>query len=123
MNPRTPKTELLPGHVVWADFSAGQGNEQQGRRPAVVLSTRRFQEKMGDLVIVAPISGTQRGWLSHVPVTFSEGKLAHPSWVMTEQIRTVSGSRLFDTVGRVDEKCFTLVRGWVRQHLGYYPQT
>ncbi len=43
------------------------GREQSGERPALVLTTRRFNELTG-YAFVAPVTGTARGWPFEVPV-------------------------------------------------------
>ncbi|MEA2574754.1 MAG: mRNA interferase MazF [Chloroflexia bacterium] len=50
-------TEYVPerGHVVWLDFDPQAGHEQAGRRPALVLSPRVFNERTG-LFLVCPIT-------------------------------------------------------------------
>jgi mRNA interferase MazF len=43
------------GDVVWLDFSPQVGHEQAGRRPAVVLSPKIYNEKAG-LAIMCPVT-------------------------------------------------------------------
>jgi mRNA interferase MazF len=44
---------------IWLSFDPQTGHEQQGRRPALVMSNSSFNAKMG-FVFVCPISNTQR---------------------------------------------------------------
>jgi mRNA interferase MazF len=50
-----------PGEIVWLDFSPTAGTEQQGRRPAMVLSDGGYNAATGR-ALVAPITSTVRGW-------------------------------------------------------------
>jgi mRNA interferase MazF len=75
--------------VWWVDVDPTRGREQATDRPALVVSSAfHLQLTLGDLVTVLPMTTRQRpGWLHHIEV----GSAA--SWVMTEQIRTVSIER------------------------------
>ena len=50
-----------PGDIVWIDFSPTVGTEQRGRRPALVLSDREYNEATGRALLV-PISSRARNW-------------------------------------------------------------
>ncbi len=49
------------GDVVWIDFDPQAGHEQAGRRPAVVLSPARYNEKVG-LALICPITNRIKGY-------------------------------------------------------------
>ena len=74
----------------FADFDPVRGREQGRDRPALVVSSRFHLDLMaGQLVSVLPLTSVQRpGWLHRVPVAGGRG------WVITEQVRTISTSRL-----------------------------
>jgi mRNA interferase MazF len=43
------------GDIVWLNFNPGSGHEQQGKRPAVVISPKEYNEKVG-LGLFCPIT-------------------------------------------------------------------
>ena len=47
------------GDVVWLDLNPQSGHEQAGRRPALVLSPKVYNQKAG-LAVVCPITSTIR---------------------------------------------------------------
>jgi mRNA interferase MazF len=49
------------GDVVWLDFNPQVGHEQAGRRPALVLSPRAYNEKSG-LAIFCPITSVVKNY-------------------------------------------------------------
>ena len=49
------------GDLVWLDFDPQIGHEQAGRRPALVLSPRRYNEKTG-LAVMVPITSHTKGY-------------------------------------------------------------
>ncbi len=55
------------GDLVWLDFTPQAGREQAGRRPAVVLSPRAYNEKTS-LAIVCPITSQPKGYPFEVGV-------------------------------------------------------
>ena len=55
------------GDVVWLDFTPQRGHEQAGRRPALVLSPRAYNDKVG-LAIVCPITGQKKGYPFEVDI-------------------------------------------------------
>ena len=55
------------GDVVWTDFDPAAGQEQKGKRPALVLSTTPFNQNVL-LALVAPITSRVRGHGFEVPL-------------------------------------------------------
>jgi mRNA interferase MazF len=55
--------EYVPevGDLVWIDFTPQAGREQAGRRPAVVLSSRTYNEK-ASLAVLCPITSHSKGY-------------------------------------------------------------
>ncbi len=49
------------GDVVWLDFNPQLGHEQRGRRPALTLSFKEYNEKIG-LGIFCPITSKVKGY-------------------------------------------------------------
>jgi mRNA interferase MazF len=55
------------GDLLWFDFDPQAGREQAGRRPALVLSSLRFNLK-ASLAFVCPITSKVKGYASEVPL-------------------------------------------------------
>ncbi len=55
--------EYVPdsGDLIWLDFTPQAGREQAGRRPAVVLSPRSYNEKTS-LAVVCPVTSRVKGY-------------------------------------------------------------
>jgi mRNA interferase MazF len=49
------------GHVVWLSFNPHAGHEQAGRRPAVVLSPKAYNSKVG-LCLACPVTSQVKGY-------------------------------------------------------------
>ena len=49
------------GDVVWLQFSPQTGHEQAGHRPALVLSPRNYNEKVG-LALFCPVTNKIKGY-------------------------------------------------------------
>ena len=85
---RQTRPAVHPGQVWFVDFDPVRGREQGKDRPALVVSSRfHLDLTAGRLVTVLPLTSVERpGWIHRVGVGSS-------SWVITEQIRTVSADR------------------------------
>ena len=46
---------------MWLDFNPGSGHEQKGKRPAVVISPKEYNEKVG-LGLFCPITSKIKGY-------------------------------------------------------------
>lgn len=49
------------GDVVWLDFNPVRGHEQSGRRPALIISSKRYNAKSG-LALVCPVTSHIKGY-------------------------------------------------------------
>jgi mRNA interferase MazF len=105
-------TDLAPGSVVWVDLDPVAGREQGGRRPFVVLAGADYLDIITTLVVGLPVTTVDRGWPNHVRLHGETG-LRRPSWVMTEQPRTISRSRVGSVAGAVTPATLALARRWV----------
>ena len=57
MSARVP----APGDIVWLTFNPQAGHEQAGRRPAIVLSRKEYNQKTG-LAVFCPITSNPKGY-------------------------------------------------------------
>ncbi|MGI6209653.1 MAG: type II toxin-antitoxin system PemK/MazF family toxin [Anaerolineae bacterium] len=78
------------GDIWLVDLGPTPGHEQAGRRPALVVSTDAFNQGPAGLVVVLPITTTERGIPLHVPVNPPEGGVrGHPSYRHRKASRTL----------------------------------
>jgi len=49
------------GDLIWLDFDPQIGHEQAGRRPALVLSPRGYNERTG-LAVMVPVTNQAKGY-------------------------------------------------------------
>jgi mRNA interferase MazF len=104
---------------VWdLNFDPTTGHEQAGTRSALILSEDIFNEGPAEMVVVAPISRTQRKIRWHVPVAPPEGGLSSGSFIQCESVRSVSKQRLKRRRGRVSPPVMQQVEDRLRILLG-----
>lgn len=72
------------GDVVWLDFTPQAGNEQAGRRPALVLSPASYNRKSG-LMLCCPVTNQAKGYPFEVPIAPASG--AGTGVALSDQIR------------------------------------
>jgi mRNA interferase MazF len=81
MRPYVPKQ----GDLVVLSFDPQVGHEQQGRRPALVVSKEAFNRSTG-LAFCCPITNTRRGIPFHVPVPVASSLTGV---IMVDQIKSL----------------------------------
>ena len=82
----------------------------------LVIASAGYLDAVTSLVIALPITTTDRGWPNHIRVDGPSG-LDRPSWIMTEQPRTLSRDRLTRIAGEISTDCLTSVRSWLGDFL------
>lgn len=80
-----PKYIPDKGDFVILTFDPQAGHEQMGRRPAIVISNRLFNQHTG-LALVCPITNTDKGIPFHVCIPEHAGITG---FVMVDQIKSV----------------------------------
>jgi len=107
------------GEVWSVDFEPVVGHEQGMRRPALIMSADTWNAGPGGLVTVIPITSKERAGIpSRIAVRPPEGGLAMPSWIIAEQVRTISTKRLGRRMGVLRPLSMRAVEDVVRMLLG-----
>ena len=110
------KKNYIPsrGDLLWVNFNPQSGREQKGKRPALVISPKIYNVKMG-LALMCPITSQGKGYPFEV---FVENKKIE-GFVLTDQLRTLDWqarkvsfiSKIKDEVLlEVQEKILTLIK-------------
>lgn len=73
------------GDVIWITLTPQAGYEQAGRQPAVVLSPRSYNEKVG-LVILCPITSRVKGYPFEVVIPSG---LAVHGVILADQVKSL----------------------------------
>lgn len=86
------------GDLVWIGLSQTSGHEQSGRRPALVVSPRAYNEKVG-LALLCPVTSKARGY--PFEVALPDG-LPVSGVVLSDQVKSLDWrARSAEVVGRV----------------------
>jgi len=109
-----PARQTLRGDVWQVQFSPTRGREQEGSRPAVIVSVDKFNKGPAELVIAIPMTRTNRNIASHVRVAKHEGGLDWDSYVMVEAIRSISKERLLHYRGTLEPSTIKSVEQMIR---------
>lgn len=102
--PANPLT-LRRGQIYWLNWEPGRGSEQRGRRPGLIIQCDPFNRSQRYMnTIVAAITTSAHDVPVHVAVEPSEASgLKNRSYVLCEQLMTVSLERLNGLMGELDE--------------------
>jgi mRNA interferase MazF len=73
------------GDVVWISLNPQAGHEQAGRRPAVVLSPKAYNQKVG-LAIFCPITNQVKGYPFEVALS---SKVNVTGVILSDQVKSL----------------------------------
>jgi mRNA interferase MazF len=73
------------GDAVWLDFDPQAGHEQAGRRPAIVISPKAYNQKVG-LALFCPVTNQVKGYPFEVEIP--KGSRVK-GVVLTDQIKSL----------------------------------
>jgi mRNA interferase MazF len=103
------------GDLVWLNFTPQAGREQAGRRPALVLSPRAYNSKVG-LCLVCPVTQHPKGYPFEVLLP---GKLAVTGVVLADHLRSADWrERQCARIGALAPSVMDEVRSKLRPLLG-----
>lgn len=102
--------------VVWVDFGKPKGSEPGFIRPALVVSSDRFNRSRIATVIVAPITSniTLAQAPGNVALKTGDADLPKPSVVNVSQLHVVDRSRLSSTIGTLPTHLMKSVDSGIR---------
>lgn len=98
------QVEPLRSEIWTVNFDPIRGREQAGIRPALIVSTNKFNRSRAELILVIPITSKSKGIPWHVVVLPPEGGVKATSYIKTEDIRSISKDRLGKRWGSVSQK-------------------
>lgn len=101
---------------VWdVDFDPTIGREQGGVRPGIVVSNDGFNRVPHELCMVVPVTGTNRGVRTHLPISAPEGGLDKLSFALCDQARSLSIRRLLRRRGRVERTTVRSIQAMIAE--------
>ena len=104
------------GDLVWLTFDPQAGREQAGRRPALVLSPRPYNEKSG-LALVCPVTSRVKGYPFEVALPED---LPIAGVVLADHLKSVDWKeRRAEAAGRVPQEVFDEVLSRLSPLLGF----
>lgn len=104
----------MRGEVWRVDFEPVRGHEQGGARPALILSSDIFNSSAAGLVVVSPITTKGRPIRSFLRLDPPEGGVKLLSFVICDQVRTISTNRLQRRLGVVSRTIMQEVEERIR---------
>lgn len=106
------------GEIWIANLDPTQGHEQGKTRPCLIISVDGFNNSPADMVVVAPLTRTNRKIPLHVELLPPEGGVTSPSYILCDQIRTISATRVKNCLGQISDDTMLRVEKRLQQLLG-----
>lgn len=101
------KYQAKPGDIIKINFNPQAGHEQQGRRPAVVVSNAFFN-KLSSIAIVCPITNTKSNFPLNVPLNEETNTTGS---VLCQHVKSLDlVARNVEFIEKIPEAIFTEVK-------------
>ena|SRR2546423_2561425 len=111
-------TAIHTGDIWLAHLDPTVGHEQGGRRPVVVVSSDELHSLPINMIVVVPLTGTDRGLITQPRIASTGSGLKRDSYARPEDIRAVDADRLLRRLGTVSATELAEIRKVVRYFLG-----
>ncbi len=102
-------TKYIPdkGDLVWINFTPRSGHEQAGKRPAIIISPKKYNKKTS-LCIACPVTSKIKGYPFEVIV---EGKKISGA-ILVDQIKSLDWkARRVSFIERTKNSCYAELEG------------
>jgi len=118
--------EFRRGDIWFFDPNPTRGHEQKRQRPCLIVSVDAFNNGASDLLIILPLTTKKKSIPCHIEVK-AEG-LKQTSYIMCDQIRTISKERLMcpssrskrtQPIATVSPKVLQDIKKWLSLLLGF----
>jgi mRNA interferase MazF len=97
------------GDIVVLSFDPQSGHEQKGRRPAIIISNKIFNQHLG-LAFACPITNTKRDFPFHVEVHSDN----ITGYIMAEQMKSIDyNARDIKFIEKADQNTINQILGIV----------
>lgn len=111
-------TQIRRGDVVIVRLDPAEGHEMKKTRPAVVVQND-VGNKNSSTTIIAPATGTHRGYPFEVLAEASDSPFEKDSSIRLDQLRVVSiNERIHSVVGRLDKSTIAEIDDALKLSLG-----
>lgn len=101
------------GDIVWVNFNPQAGHEQDGRRPAIVLSPARYHTRSG-LMLCCPTTTRIKGYPFEVALGGQPPRVA-----LADQVRSIDWqARQTERKGRASDAAIIEIRHKVKALIG-----
>ena len=95
------------GDIVVLSFDPQSGHEQKGRRPAIIVSNKVFNQHLG-LAFACPITNTKRDFPFHIKTQSKN----ITGYIMCEQLKSIDyNSRKVKFIEKADQNIISKVLG------------
>ncbi len=102
------------GDIVWLQFDPQAGHEQAGHRPALVLTTARYNGRRG-MMLCCPMTSRIKGYAFEVVVSEDP-----PSAILADQIKSLDWrARRASRKGRISDDALAEVQAKIRALLQF----
>lgn len=93
------------GEIWFANLNPTVGHEQSKSRPCLIISVNQFNYGPAELVVILPMTTKNKNLPWYVEINPPEGGIKLKSFIICDQVRTISKKRLIDkSLGIIHQK-------------------
>lgn len=112
-------SEIITRGSVWiVDLDPTRGHKQAKKRPCLILSVQQFNMGPAKLAVILPLTSHYRALSWLVPLEPPEGGVVKRSYIICNQLRTVSLERFSGSVGVIENATMEQVEIRIKMLLG-----
>ena len=102
------------GEIWMIELNPVRGHEQAGRRPCLVVSDDLYNSGPAEKHIVVPVTSKNKHIPYHIVIVPPEGGLRMESYLMCDDIRSVSRERFQHKTGAVSNRTMHAIKDCLR---------
>lgn len=88
------RLSLFRGDIWLVALDPTIGHEQAKTRPCLIISVDSYNSSMAQMITVLPLTSKKHDLPWHIPVSIKETGLRTVSYIICDQVRTISKKRL-----------------------------
>lgn len=108
-------TDIHRGDIWMVNLGNGEGSEQRGVKPCLVIQNN-MGNRFSPTTVIIPITSKDKGF--HKTHVLIENVLNLPSYVLCEQIRVIAKSRMSHRIAHLSKKHMDVIDAVTRMQLG-----
>lgn len=111
--------EVKYGDIFLVDFDGAKYSEQQGKRPAIVVSNNVGNEYSPTILVVPLTTKNKKDLPTHMTIAPQNSGLKEVSTALFEQVKVADKKRIIKKIGKLDSSLLTSIKNHLTNAFGF----